>query len=231
MLKKLMLSAGLGLSAVLAAGAATLAASPVPSAAPSLAPATDPHALSILEAIERQNPTLKTFQARVHVQVRMQSFPWLAPRLDGNAYFKRPGNYEIVFDRVPSYAHGITHLFGDIADPWGWLKLWNVRYVGAVQIAGRPYYELSMTKKIRSDQIKQTLAFIDVATLQVRRMEWDYTNGGQIVMNQTYGPDGPYTVVVAQHADIRIPHVRATADAQYVNYRTNVAVNDAVFQK
>lgn len=229
MLRNLLLSAVLGLSAVLAGPAATFAAaaSPVPSPAPS----TDPRALAILQAIERQNPTLQTFQARLHVQVRMQSFPWLAPKLDGTAYYKRPGNYEIVFDRVPSYAHGITHLFGDIADPSGWLKLWNVRYAGAVQQDGHTYYELSMTKKIYSDQIKQTLAFVDARSLEVRRMEWDYTNGGQIVMTQTYGQEGPYSVVTAQHADIHIPHVRATLDAQYREYETNVALNDSVFRK
>ena len=214
-------------TALLAAAAPSFASALAPRPAPS---ATDA-ATAVMAAIERQNPSLGSFQARVHVDVQMHTFPWLAPKLDGTAYFKRPDNYEVVFDRVPSYAHGITHLFGDIADPWGWRKLWNVSYVGTVQMDGRSYDELAMTKKIHSDQIKQTLAFVDKQSFQVARMEWDYTNGGKIVMTQTYRADGPYTVVASQHADIRIPHVHATADANYTSYETNVAVNDAVFQK
>jgi len=188
-------------------------------------------AQTIVQRIEQRNPSLQSFQARVHVDVRMLNFPWFSPKLDGTSYFKRPNNYEVVFDRVPSYAHGITKLFGDIADASAWQKDSNIAYDGVRSIDGRPMLALRLTKKIYSDQIKDTVAYVDPVTYQVMRMDWNYRSGGVITMTQTFKGEGPYNVIATQHADIHIPHVRAVADAVYGTYQTNVAVDDAVFKK
>jgi outer membrane lipoprotein-sorting protein len=183
----------------------------------------------ILAGIAARNPALQSYQARVHVDVRMLNFPWLSPKLDGTSYFKRPDGYEVVFDRVPSYAHGINKLFGDIDDVASWEKYWNIGYDGVQTVDGRPLYVLRMTKKIYSDQLAEALAYVDPTNYEVVRMDWHYRNGGQITMTQTYRQQGQYNVVSTQHADIHIPHVRAVADATYGQYQTNVAVSDAVF--
>lgn len=186
-------------------------------------------AQTIMARIDERNPSLQSFEARVHVDLRMESFPWFAPKLDGTAYFKRPSSYEVVFDRVPSYAHGINKLFGDLADPAAWVSESNVNFVGLQKIDGRPELALRLTKKIYSDQIRDTMAYVDPGTYQVVRMDFHYTNGGSITMTQTYKDQGPYNVVATQHADIHIPHVRAVADATFGTYQPNVAVSDSVF--
>lgn len=195
------------------------------------AESTPADAQAIMNRIEARNPSLQTFQARVHVNVHMTSFPWLSPKLDGTAYFKRPDNYEVVFDRVPSYAHGINKLFGDIGDPAVWQRDSNVSYDGVQPVDGRPEIALRLIKKIYSDQIKDTVAYVDPSTYQVVRMDFHYTNGGSITMTQAYREEGQYNVIASQHADIHIPHVRAVADATFATYQTNVAVDDGVFTK
>jgi hypothetical protein len=185
---------------------------------------------TIIARMEQHNPSLQTFQARVHVNVHMKTFPWLSPQLDGTAYYKRPDNYEVVFDRVPSYAKGINKLFGDIDDPAGWQRDCNISYEGVQNVDGHQYLALRMTKKIHSDQITDTVAYLDPSSYQVIRMDWHYTDGGVITMTQTFKVQGPYSVVATQHADIR-HRVHAVADATYGQYQTNVAVNDAVFSK
>ena len=197
-------------------------------APPPAAPAGDVE--TIITRMKQHNPSLQTFQARVHVNVHMKTFPWLSPQLDGTAYYKRPDNYEVVFDRVPSYAKGINKLFGDIDDPAGWVRECNIAYQGVKSVDGHPYFALRMTKKIHSDQITDTVAYLDPSSYQVARMEWHYTDGGTITMTQTFKVQGPYSVVATQHADIR-HRVHAVADATYAEYQTNVAVNDAVFTK
>jgi outer membrane lipoprotein-sorting protein len=187
-------------------------------------------AQTIMDRIEARNPSLQSFQARVHVHAHMLSFPWLSPNLDGTAYFKHPDNYEVVFDRVPSYAHGIDKLFGDIADPAAWQKDSNITFEGAEQIDGHPLLALRMTKKIHSDQIKDTVAYVDPSTYQVVRMQYHYADGGTITMTQTFKQEGPFTVVATQHADIS-HRVHAVADATFGTYQTNVAVDDSVFAK
>jgi len=165
-----------------------------------------PDAHAIIRQILERNPSLGSFQTRVHVRVRMLNFPFISLGLDGTSYYRRPDNYEVVFDRVPGYASGLKHVFADIADPASWERDWNVACTGLHSIDGRSLLQLQMTKKIPF-------------------------NGGSIVMTQTYKVEGSYWVIASQHADIQIPHVRAVADATYDSYQTNVALDDSVFAR
>ncbi len=211
---------------MLAAIFAGLLAVIVPQPSPA---ALDVH--TIVTRIERRNSALQTYQARVHVDTRMLTFPWLAPKLDGTAYYKNPDKFEVVFDRMPSYAKGFDKFFGDVDQPSAWQREWNISYLGEQNIDGQSELALRMTKKIRSDQITDSIAYVDPSTYQVIRMDWHYTNGGTIVMTQTYKDEGPYSVLATRHVDVRIPRVHAVANATYAEYQTNVAVSDAVFAK
>jgi outer membrane lipoprotein-sorting protein len=185
-------------------------------------------AADVIKRINARNPALHTFQTGIHVQVRMTSFPFLSPHLDGNAYYKRPGKYEVVFTNAPSYAKGFNKLFADIADPNGWVADSNIAFKGTQTVDGRQYLVLSMTKKIYSDQIKNTVAYVDPSTFQVARMEWNYTNGGSIAMTQTFRNEAGFNVVSSQHVDVHY-RVRAVADSSFDPYKTNVPVADSVF--
>ena len=212
---------------------AILAAVAFMATAPAFAQSPSPATLNAAEVIKRvnaRNPALQTFQTRMHVQVRMTSFPFLSPHLDGTAYYKRAGNYEIVFDKVPFYAKGIDKLFADIADPSGWVADSNIVYRGIQTVGGKPYLVLRMTKKIYSDQIKDTIAYVDPTTYGIARMDWHYLNGGSIVMTQTYRNEAGYNFVSSQHADIHY-RVRAVADSGFDRYKTNVPLADSVFTK
>lgn len=178
-------------------------------------PPAAPDAHAVIRQVLLRNPALSTFQSRVHVKVRMLNFPFIALDLDGTSYYKRPGNYEVVFDRVPGFASGLKHMFADIADPASWERDWNIAYAGQRSIDGRTMLELRMTKKDPSVNVSEEDAFVDAASYTIDRMEWHYFNGGSIVMSQTYRLAGAYWVVAQQHAEIHIPHVRAIADATY----------------
>lgn len=208
---------------------ALLLAGLVLSALPATAqnPALDGHTI-VARMVER-NPALRSFKSRVHVNVHMTSFPFLSPTLEGTSYFKRPDNYEVVFDRVPGYAKGFSKLFNDIGDPASWERDQNVRLEGMRSLNGRSMLELRLTKKIHSDQLADTVAYVDPSEYTVAQMEWHYRNGGVIVMTQSFRSEGPYSVIGSQHATISIPHVRAVADSTYGSYQTNVAVDSSVF--
>ena len=184
---------------------------------------TDAH--EVVARMADLNPTLRSYRARVHVDIRMLSFPFFAPKLDGTSYYRRPDTYEVVFDSVPSYAKGFERLFNDIGDPLAWQKDQNVTVDGVRQLDGHETIVLRLTKKIHSTILDHTLAYVDAASYALVRMEWYYTSGGKITMTQQYGKQGTYWVPAVQHADIDIPHVRAVADAQYGSYQTNVAVD------
>jgi len=199
--------------------------------APAVAQSPSDNAHGVIEKVEARNPSLKSFQARMHVDVRMLNFPFLSPKLDGTAYFKRPSNYEVVFDRVPSYAKGFKRLFADVGDAASWERDNNVTLDAPASLNGRPMIVLRLTKKVYSDQLDHADIFVDASSYQVAQMEWHYRNGGKIVMTQNYKTEGSFNVIATQHAEISIPHVHAVADANYGQYQTNVAVSDDVFTK
>lgn len=181
-------------------------------------------AREVLTRMTERNPTLHSYVARVHVNVHMQSFPFLAPQLDGTSYFKRPDLYLVVFDRMPSYAKGFGRLFNEIGNPQAWEKDQNISLDGTTLLNDRPTFVLRLTKKIHSDILDHTLAYVDAASYALMQMEWYYTSGGKITMTQQYRQEGTYYVIGQQHATIHIPHVRAIADATYATYQTNVPV-------
>jgi hypothetical protein len=184
----------------------------------------------IAKMLER-NPSLNSFTARVHVDMRMLNFPFLSPVLDGTSYYKRPNSYEVVFDRVPGYAKGFEKLFDDVGDPISWQRDQNLTLEAGKQLYGRPVIALYMTKKIHSTILDHTIAYIDPDTYELLQMEWHYTSGGTIVMRQWYRREGGYSVLSQQHVEIDIPHVRAVGDSTFGPYQTNVAIDTSVFTK
>jgi hypothetical protein len=182
-----------------------------------------PDAHAVVEKMIARNPSLQSYKARVHVDVRMLSFPYLAPKLDGTSYYKRPDTYEVVFDKMPGYAKGFQKIFDDVGDPGAWEKDQNIGLDGTAKLWGHPMIVLRLTKKIHSDILDHTLAYVDPFSYALIQMEWYYTSGGKITMTQTYARNGSNYVLSSQHADIDIPHIRAVADASYNEYQTNVA--------
>jgi hypothetical protein len=181
-------------------------------------------ARTVIKRLADRNPTLQSYKSRVHVDVRMLNFPYLAPKLDGTSYYKRPDVYVVVFDRMPGYAHGFGTLFNDVGNPLAWQRDQYVSVDGTTLLDGRPTIVLRMTKKIHSDILDHTLAYVDTESWVLVRMEWYYTSGGKITMSQQYRVENNYVVLSQQHATIAIPHVRAVADASYGAYQTNVPV-------
>ena len=178
---------------------------------------------TIIAKMTARNPSLQSYRARFHVDVRMLNFPFLAPKLDGTSYYKRP-DAVVVFDRMPGYARGFQRLFDDIGNPTAWQKDQNISLAGTSWLNGRQTIVLRLTKKIHSDILDHTLAYVDPADYSLVQMEWYYTNGGKITMSQQYRIEGKYSVLSQQHAVVNTPHVHAVADASYGTYQTNVPI-------
>lgn len=179
---------------------------------------------TVVQRMSARNPALRSYRSRVHVDVHMYSFPFLAPKLDGTSYYQRPDFYVVVFDRMPGYARGFGRLFNDIGNPHAWEKDQNIVVGGMSWLGDRPVIVLRLTKKIHSDILDHTLAYVDPSSYALLQMEWYYTSGGKITMSQQYRTQGSFSFVSSQHAEISIPHVRAVADATYGAYETNVPI-------
>lgn len=192
-----------------------------------------PEAAAVIQKMLDRNESLNSYQSRVHVDMRMLNFPFLSPKLDGTAYYKRPNKFEVVFDRVPAYAKGFQSLFNDVADPVSWRVDSNITSKGLVKLDGYPNEMIAiyMTKRQYSATIADTVAYIEPNTYELLEMDFNYRNGGKIRFRQWYRMEGGFSVVSQQHVDIDIPHVHAVGDSKFATYQTNVAIDDSVFKK
>ena len=62
--------------------------------------ASEPAPGDVVANIIAQNADMRSYCAHVGVDVRLRSFPYVSQKLAGTTYFKRPDNYEVVFDSV-----------------------------------------------------------------------------------------------------------------------------------
>ena len=182
---------------------------------------TDP--AQILQRVIDRNPSLDTYQGRLHVEVRLTSFPFIRQHLDATTYYKRPSNYEVVFDRVPSYARGFEKLYTDVGDPSSWAQRFFVTYQGETTYGDHRDVVLRLVQRVRG-MIDHETVLVDPKRWTIDQIRYDYYNGGSITMSQVIPPIGGYLLLASQRADITIPHVRAVAYGTYDQYQTNVAV-------
>jgi hypothetical protein len=190
-------------------------------------PVTSDPAAILAHVIDR-NPDLGSYQSRVHIDVKMTSFPWLHEHLDGSTYFKRPNNYEVAFDRVPGYAKGFEKLYTDIGDPSKWGKRFLITVVGTRPFEGHQDIELRMVQRVRG-MIDHETVLVDPTAWAIDELEYHYYTGGVIAMTQHFQTIDGHWMLASQDASIDIPHVRAVAHGSYGEYRVNVAIDDAVF--
>ena len=169
---------------------------------------TDPSAI-VARVIER-NPNLSSFQGRMHVDVRLVSFPFIREHLDATTYYKRPSSYEVVFDKVPSYAHGFEKLYTDVGDPSSWEKRFIITAGGYAMFGKQRDVVLTLVQRVRG-MIDHETVLVDPTAWTIDQIRYDYYNGGSITMSQTFHVVGGYLLLATQRADIRIPHVRAVA--------------------
>ena len=140
----------------------------------------------ILARVIERNPNLSSYQSRLHVDIRLISFPFIGQHLDGSTHFKRPANYEVVFDRVPSYAKGFEKLYSDV---------WAIRRTGvgdfiSPTLANRrsssaPISCSTRRARARHDRPRNG-ALIDPNAWTIDQIRYDYYNGGVITMTQHF---------------------------------------------
>jgi hypothetical protein len=215
-------------AAALAALVTAAGAGPAKAAFSTVPEPTDTAAI-IARVIER-NPNLASYQGRMHVDLRLISFPFIREHLDATTYYRRPSNYEVVFDKLPWYARGFEKLYTDIGDPANWEKRFVITPAGDAIFDHHRDLALHLVQRVRG-MIDHETVLVDPATWSIDQIRYDYYNGGSITMSQSFRSMGGYLLLASQRADIAIPHVRAVAYGTYGDYQTDVALDDAVFEK
>lgn len=184
---------------------------------------------ALLAKLAGADPELRTYRADVVFDVGLKTFPFLRKTLHGNAYFKRPSHMEIVFTDLPPFVRSFKNLYVGLGTPVEWEKKFSIGSA-AEQTDGRVVRYLVLTPRKADRRLRHVDIYIDAQTSLPERIVWYYRDG-RIDMHQSFGFVQGHDVVVAQHADIRLPAVHAFINASISNYAVNVDVQDAVFTR
>ncbi|HEY0383976.1 MAG TPA: hypothetical protein VGC72_17415 [Candidatus Elarobacter sp.] len=176
--------------------------------------------------MQRVNNGLNTYQADVTVAIKMNTFPYLSPTLEGKAFYKKPDKNAVQFQSVPALAGQLKKVVGQMEPPSDWPKLYEVTKNsddGSVAM-----FKLVRKKNGRIDHVDVK---VDDKTATVSEMTYFYKDdGGSIKFTNTYDQIGGNYLVKAQTGKVDIPHYNADISSTFANYKINVPVNDAVFK-
>jgi outer membrane lipoprotein-sorting protein len=174
--------------------------------------------------MQAANASLRSYQATLHVDVKLNSFPFISPSLEGVAYFKRPDKNAVVFNTVPVLAQQFKKVYPQIEPPSDWPELYDV--TPGPDNGTTAQFRLVRKKNGRIDHVDVT---VDDATAMVTSETYVYKDGGSIAFTQTYDQiDGDY-VIASQSGKVDVPHYNANVSSTFSNYKLNVDVPDDVF--
>ena len=201
----------------LAAGVAFgQSASPSPSSHSSADPLSP---AEVVNLILHDNPGLKSYKARAHLDIRQVNFPWLHPVLDGYQYYSQPGYTTYDFPHTPSYLKGITKVEGAV----GLANRWMHCYDMSVK-SDRDAFNLKMTPKIRGE-VKEMDVVVDRNDGTIHHIDWWYWNtGDHVALDQFYGFVSGFRVVKMQQSKIELHHIRAVGNATFDDFQFNLPV-------
>jgi hypothetical protein len=178
--------------------------------------------------MQRVNTGLNTYQADVTVAIKMNSFPYLSPTLEGKAYYKKPDKTAVQFQSVPALAGQLKKVVGQMEPPSDWPRLYEVSKTG--DDGNVATFKLVRKKNGRIDHVDVK---VDDKTATVTEMTYVYKEsegGGSIKFTNQYDQIAGNFVVKAQTGKVDIPHYNADINSTFANYKINVPVNDAVFK-
>jgi len=169
-------------------------------------------ATRIIQMSGERTAAVRSYTFAVHVDFALRSFPPVAFHLDGRGKWDRPDLYSVSFRNVPWFAKGFENVKMDPLEPQTWLNDYD--FVSVTADGTR--HHINMRDKI-SGHVKDVRAELDADGL--RRIEWNYDNGGRIVVEiDPITVDG-VPVPGAERADIRLPGYHIVAQARFDEYK------------
>jgi len=177
-----------------------------------LADGSPSEAERVIAAASAPFAPLAAYTFDVHVDVAMKSFPYLAFRLDGTGRWQRPDLYSIAFRHVPWFAKGFENAKIDPLQPQTWAH--DYEFLGVAGTGERR--TLSMREPAQPGNMKTIEADFDGDGL--RRIDWEYRNGGAIVVEIDPVRVEGVPLPAVERTDLRLPGYHVLGVARFSNY-------------
>lgn len=182
-----------------------------------------PAVQTVVNAVIARTGSVRGYTADLSLHVKLHSFPFIGMTFRGSTIYSRPGKYAVTLHTLPEIAKAFAKISGDVGDPTGWQKRYDVSIVDA-SLAPPGQLALRLTPK-ESCQVAYALVFVDTSTESVQRTEWHYVSGGRIDVDEHYAIQNGVLLSSGQTAEITMPGIHATASSTLSNIvvQTDVA--------
>jgi hypothetical protein len=184
-------------------------------------------AADLLARMIALNPHLNSYQASIHADIVMHSFPFLAPSLDGTFYHKEPSKDKLVFTGgLPGIGKEFSKIYPHIDSPSQWKQVYVVSIVG--DDGTSTTFRLVPRKHGRVDHLD---AVVDDKTATISSMRWDYNDSGYADLHQTYRQVNGNYLVDKQSGHFERPGYNGDATSTFTDFKLNPALTDDFFNQ
>lgn len=189
------------------------------------ATAADATVTDLIRRMAAAEDDVRSYTASVHADIRMHSFPYLSPSLDGTYYHKEPSMNKIVFTSgLPFIAQQFSKVYPEVESPSRWLTVYDV----SLESTDGPYTILKLVPR-KHGRIDHIDAKIENKTVDLVQLRWNYNDGGYATLNQTYGLVQGHRLVTRQTGHFDVPHYNADLKSTFTAFKINADIPDSVF--
>ena len=180
----------------------------------------------MLKRMTALNPRLHAYEATIHVDIALHTFPFISPSLDGMYYHKEPSKDKISFNTVPAIAAQFNKIYPHVESPSRWMKVFVVTNQG--DDGAQTTFKLVPRIRGRIDHIT---AKVDDKMATIVQLTWNYNDGGFATLNQTFTQVGGFYVPIEQKGHVEVPNYKADVTSSFSNYKLNPTIPDSVFKE
>ncbi len=172
------------------------------------------------------NPRLHAYEAAIHVDIALHTFPYISPSLDGTYYHKEPSKDKIAFNTVPAIAAQFNKIYPHVESPSRWTKVFVVTNQG--DDGSKTTFKLVPRIRGRIDHITVK---VDDPTATIVEMTWNYNDGGFATLDQTFAKINGNYVATSQKGHVEVPNYKADVDSSFSHFKLNPQIPDSVFKE
>lgn len=200
-------------------------ASSVANLAVDAAPGADARlARALLGRMMLVNAKLRTYTANVTLDIKMTTFPYLSPELNGTVYYKQPNKRVVVFDTVPALAEQAKKVYPKVDEPIDWPRIYTITAMSDEN--GVTLFRLIPRKNGRVEHLDVN---VDDQSATIKGYTWTYKDGGFVSFEQTFKTIAGNYLPNKLTGRVELPAYKANVTSALSNYKLNVAIADSVF--
>jgi len=180
--------------------------------------------IDLLRRAVNPNPTLQSYTASAQLSATLHVVIPVHKSYDGKAYYLKPRR-AIQFQNVS----GALSRFKDLAASAPTYEEAMAQYTITPGTNNGTISTYTFVPKKQGSRVKSITLTVNDASALVSHVQWAYTNGGGMSLDQTYTNVGTFRLPAKANISARFPGYSVDGTLTFGNYNPNAPVSPSVF--